>query len=273
MNRLKLSKLLLISLLCTAVAACGPAPSSAPPAAEATAAPTPDAEAPADEGADAEPTEAAAEEDAAAEGSDTAAASGDAAEDGLPTGLVTYMIVPEESSASYIAEEEFFGLALGKYGIPAGLSDTVGTTSNIEGQFQLNWDDLGTPLGENTFTVDLSTLKSNQGLRDDWIRENGPEFNTYPTATFVAESLEGAPDTYTMGEEVNFQMIGQLTIREVTNQVTFDVTAKLDGDTVTGTAISALKLTDFGITPPDFVNTLTVADDFQVKVDFTAREQ
>ena len=46
-----------------------------------------------------------------------------------------------------------------------------------------------------------------------WIRENGPEFATYPTATFVAESLEGAPTSYTLGEEVTFKMLGQLTIR------------------------------------------------------------
>lgn len=191
----------------------------------------------------------------------------------LPTGQQTYVIVPEESTASYIVNEEFFGLALGKYGIPEGLVDTVGTTNAIEGQFQLNWDDLSAPLGENTFTVDLSTLQSNQSLRDGWIRDNGPEFATYPNAIFVAESLEGAPTAYTPGEEVSFQLVGQITIRDVTQPATFDITAKLANGTVTGTATAPLKMTDFGITPPDFANTLTVADDFQVKVDFTAREQ
>lgn len=255
-------KVLATLLVLMLVTACGPAPASEPPAAEATAAPEPtEAEAPAETAEDA--TSPASDADAA----DTSGASE------LPTGLRTYAIVPEESSASYIAEEEFFGLALGKYGIPEGLSDTVGTTQAIEGQFQLNWDDLGSPLGENTFTVDLSTLESNQGLRDEWIRENGPEFGTYPTATFVAESLEGAPDSYTMGEEVNFQLVGQLTIRETTQPATFDVTATLNDDTVTGVATAALTMSDFGITPPDFVNTLTVADDFQVRVEFTAREQ
>jgi polyisoprenoid-binding protein YceI len=240
------------------LAACGPSPAAAPPASEPTAAPQA-TEAPAAEEAEAPTEQANAEE--SANGGD------------LPTGLRTYVIVPEESSASYIAEEEFFGLALGKYGIPEGLVDTVGTTSAIEGQFQLNWDDLSAPLGENTFTVDLSTLESNQRLRDSWIRENGPEFATYPDATFVAERLEGAPESYTMGEEVTFQMVGQLTIRESTQPATFDVTAKLEDGTVTGTATAALKLTSFGIEPPDFANTLTVADDFQIRVEFTAREQ
>jgi polyisoprenoid-binding protein YceI len=251
-----LQKLCTASLLILLLSACSPAPSGAPPAAEATEAPV--------------ATEAAEATEAPAEESEADASSGSGE---LPTGLRTYVIVPEESSASYMVDEEFFGLALGKYGIPAGLSDTVGTTSVIEGQFELNWDDLSAPLGENTFRVDLSTLESNQGLRDSWIRENGPEFGTYPDAIFVVERLEGAPTSYTMGEEVNFQMVGQMTIRETTQPATFDVTAKLEDGTVTGTATAALKMTDFGITPPDFVNTLTVQDDFQVEVNFTAREQ
>jgi polyisoprenoid-binding protein YceI len=250
MHKNLLSTTLVALLLPVALVACAPSPASAPPAAEATVAP--------------EPTSVPEE----TESQEAAAEAGE-----LPTGRRTYVIVPEESSASYIAEEEFFGLALGKYGIPEGLVDTVGTTSAIEGQFELNWDDLSAPLGENTFTVDLSTLKSNQNLRDEWIRENGPEFNTYPNATFVAESLEGAPTSYTPGEEVNFQLVGQMTIRESTQPATFDITAKLENGTVTGTAIAALTMSSFGITPPDFANTLTVADDFRVEVTFTAREQ
>jgi len=235
------------------LAACSTPSTSAP----ATSAPEPTAE----------PT-AAPDTPATEAASETTADTGE-----QPTGLKTYVIVPEESKASYMVDEEFFGLALGKYGIAEGLSDTVGTTSAIEGQFELNWDDLSAPLGENTFTVDLSTLQSNQGLRDSWIRENGPEFGTYPDAIFVAESLEGAPTSYTPGEEVNFKMVGQMTIRETTQPATFDITAKLENGTVTGTGIAALKMTDFGITPPDFANTLTVQDDFQVQVDFTAQEQ
>ncbi len=249
-----LSKFFIASLLVTLLAACGPASSSAPPAAEATIAP--------------EPTEAVAETPVEIPATDAATGEGS-----LPTGQVVYVIVPEESSASYMVNEEFFGLALGKYGIPEGLSDTVGTTSAIEGQFELNWDDLSAPLGENTFTVDLSTLESNQGLRDSWIRENGPEFGTYPKATFVAETLEGAPTSYTPGEEVSFSLVGNLTIREITQPTTFDITAKLQDGTVTGTGSAALKMTDFGITPPDFANTLTVQDDFEVTIEFTARAQ
>jgi hypothetical protein len=54
--------------------------------------------------------------------------------------------------------------------------------------------------------------------------------------------------------------------------VTFDVKAKLAGDTLSGTAATQLKMSDFGIEPPNFANTLTVADDFGIEVQFVARE-
>jgi polyisoprenoid-binding protein YceI len=191
----------------------------------------------------------------------------------LPTGAQTYIIDATATSASYIVDETFFGQALTKYGIPEGLVDTIGTTQAIEGQFIFNWDDLSAPLGAATFTVDLSTLQSDQPLRDGWIRDNGPQFGAYPNAIFVADSLANAPTSYTVGDEVTFDLVGQLTIREIAQPTTFAVTARLEGNAVIGVATADLRMTDFGIEPPNFANTLTVADDFQVRVEFTARAQ
>ena len=187
--------------------------------------------------------------------------------------LSTFVIVPEESRASYIVSEEFFEGALAKLGIEAGNVEVVGSTQNIEGQLQLNFADLSTLPGTNRFTVNLASLSTDQSRRDNWIRENGPEFNRYPLAEFVATSVIDTPPSYTQGEEVQFKMQGDLTIREVTQPVTFDVIATFDGDTATGVATADLRMTDFDIEPPNFANTLTVADEFSVEVEFTARQQ
>jgi polyisoprenoid-binding protein YceI len=189
------------------------------------------------------------------------------------SGLRTFVIVPEQSKATYLADEEFFGDALSKYGIAAGEADVVGTTQAIAGQIQLNLDDLEAALGENTFTVQMNTLTTDRELRDNWIRENGPRFNDYPEAIFRATAIEDAPATYNDGDEVSFKLIGDLTIREITQPVTFDVTARLTGDTLTGVASTRLLMSDFGIDPPNFANTLAVNDEFGIQVDFTAKEQ
>lgn len=196
----------------------------------------------------------------------------DSAEQGSLSGLHTYTIVPTASNAAYLVDEEFFGGALAKLGMEAGLVDVIGSTQNFEGQFNINFDDLSTLEGTNQFAVELNTLATDQSRRDNWIRNKGPQFNTYPLAEFTATGLEGSPGSYTEGEEVQFKLLGDLTIREVTQPVTFDVTAKVDDDTVTGTATADLQMTDFGIDPPNFANTLSVANEFQVRVEFTAQE-
>lgn len=189
------------------------------------------------------------------------------------SGQRTFVIDPAASQASYLVDEEFFAGALAKLGIAAGLADVIGSTQEIEGRLTLNLDDLSAPLGENTFTVKMNTFTTDQNDRDKWIRENGPRFNDYPLATFTATGVEGAPATYNEGEEVSFKLSGDLTIREITQPATFDVTARLSGDTLTGTATTRLKMSDFGIEPPNFANTLTVTDEFGIEVQITAKEE
>ncbi|MBV7333277.1 YceI family protein [Chloroflexi bacterium TSY] len=187
-------------------------------------------------------------------------------------GLRTFTVVPEESSASYIVEEEFFAGALSKLGINAGLQTITGSTTEIEGELQINLDE-DAPLSAANFTVNLPSLTTDQDRRDKWIRENGPSLNSFPIAEFVANEAVGAPSNYTDGAEVSFQLLGDLTIRDVTRPTTFDIVATLTGDTIMGSAISEeLLLTDFDIEPPNFANTLSVANEFHVEVSLTARE-
>ena len=89
----------------------------------------------------------------------------------------------------------------------------------------------------------------------------------------MATSISGLPDSYTPGSELSFELNGDLTVRDVTKPVTFAVTAVLNGDTLTGKATLPTRMTDYGIEPPNFANTLTVADEFVIEVDITAKEQ
>lgn len=206
-------------------------------------------------------------EGASSEAGGESQASGDQSAEGLRT----FVIVPEATTASYVVQEEFFAGALSKLGIDAGKKVVTGSTNEVQGQLQL---DLGSanPLGDNRFTVSVNTFETEQDRRDNWIKDEGPRFNSFPTAEFVATSIQGAPASYEEGSEVTFTLVGDLTVRDVTNEVAFEVTATLEGDTITGVASTPSKLTDWGIEPPSFVNTLTVADDFEIRLDFTARE-
>lgn len=185
----------------------------------------------------------------------------------------TFAVVPEQSRASYIVAEEFFGGALDALGIQPGLVDTVGSTQEVTGQMQLDLANPTQPVVSSQFTVNLQSLTSNQSRRDNRIRQANLESNTYPLATFTLTSIENGPAAYTEGQEVTFLANGDITIREVTRPAVFEVTAKLEGGVISGVATTQLKMTDFGFEPPNFANLFSVADDFTAKVEFVFQEQ
>jgi polyisoprenoid-binding protein YceI len=183
----------------------------------------------------------------------------------------TFVVVSEDSEASFIMDEEFFADALAKYGIEAGKKVVVGTTPGVTGEIQLNQAS-AEPVEGAQFTVDMAGLKTDQTPRNEWLEDNAIETSRFPESTFTMTSVSGLPESINEGEEINFDLTGDLTVRDVTNEVTFAVTAVLTGDTLKGTAVLPLKLTDFGIEPPNFANTLTVQDDFRIEVVLMARE-
>ena len=195
-------------------------------------------------------------------------------EETLPSGGArTFVIVPEESVASYIVAEEFFSGALNQLGIQPGLVDTIGSTQQIEGELQLDLANLAAPLVSGYFTVNLESLTSDQPRRDRRIRSADLESSRFPLAVFVANSVEGAPASYAEGEPITFQVLGDMTIRDITRPVVMDVTATLNGDTLTGSAVVPLRMSDFGFNPPNFAGLFAVADEFRAEVQFTMREK
>lgn len=217
----------------TAVAAASAAPSAAPSAAGSSAAPA--------AGAAVLPATPQSSAGAAAAASAPAAAA-------TPTvaSAVRYTIVPDKSSASYKVGEVFLNQG-NQY------NQAVGTTSDITGDITI---DKTKPSASKigTIKVDISKLQSDSGRRDDDIRDNWLESRKFPIATFVPKRLEGLPDApYTDGQELTFKIIGDMTIRTVTKEVTFDARATVNGDTLSATATLNFNMTDFGFDPPSIL--------------------
>jgi polyisoprenoid-binding protein YceI len=93
----------------------------------------------------------------------------------------------------------------------------------------------------------------------------------FPDAVFMSTNVEGLPASYTSGETISFQMIGNLKLHGVTNKETFTVSGKLVGNQVTGTASTTIFMTDFGITPPDLANIAVVDNKVVLSIDFAAQ--
>jgi len=256
-----------LSIMLVAVA-CAPAPSANPPAAPQPAATEakPAEVMPTEAPAAVEPTAAQAAELPTAEPAATEAPA--AAADGART----FAIVPGESQAGYEVDEEFLAGAASALGVKPGKGKTVGSTDQVSGQLTLDFS--GAPqITSGEFQVDISTLKSDQNRRDNRIRTEWLQSATFPVASFKATGLQNAPASYTEGEEVSFQLAGDLTIREITQPVVFDVKAALNGDTITGMATTAFLMSQFGVDPPAMGNMFTVGDNTVVTLTLVAKEE
>lgn len=181
------------------------------------------------------------------------------------SGPTVYVIVPGESTVSYAVDETFFNQN-------NRFNTAVGTTGQVTGEITV---DPGNPQNSSlgTFTIDISQFQSDSSRRDQALRERFLESSRFPTATFVPTSIEGLPESYSPGTPLNFQVTGDLTIRETTRPATFDVTAQLDGETLTGTATTTLLMSDFGFGPIEIAGILGTEDEVSLTLNFVARPQ
>jgi polyisoprenoid-binding protein YceI len=178
----------------------------------------------------------------------------------LPEGVRHFVIVPAESEAKYVVRESLRGLT----------TNAVGTTRAVEGGIFLTPAGLS-DAGESVFRVDLSTLESDEGMRDNFIKRNTLETSRYQYAEFVLEAVSGFPSGYVEDTEVELTISGTLTIRDVSKPVTWAVKARQLGDTLTAVADLMITFQDFGMSPPS-VPIATAEDEIRLQLVLVARE-
>ena len=182
---------------------------------------------------------------------------------GQPAGPVTFKIVPGESRASYEVGETFLNQ-------DNRSNLAIGVTSAVNGEI---YADLANPpastLGE--ISIDISQFTSDSSRRDNAIRGDWLESSRFPMAVFKPTGIESLPVSYVEGQEYAFRVTGDLTVKETTLPVTFDVTAALRGDTLTGKAATTILLSQFGVGPISILSVLKTEDEAKITLEFVAR--
>jgi polyisoprenoid-binding protein YceI len=174
-----------------------------------------------------------------------------------------YSIDPKQTEASYQVQEQFLNRPLP--------NTALGKTSTLQGGFIARLS--GTPaITALKVTIDLRTLTSDSGRRDNSIRGHWLESDTYPLATFVVKTPQPLPAGASQGQQASFKLTGDMTVRNVTHQETFTVQGKLTGSTVSGKATSLVYMKDFGFDAPSIMGLLTVKDGATLSFNFTANQ-
>ena len=168
--------------------------------------------------------------------------------------------MPAESSAKYVVEETLRGL----------VTNAVGTTNAISGEIYLT--STGLASGQTSqFKVDLSTLKSDESMRDNFIRQNTLQTSRFQFAEFTVKSLSGFPANYVENTQVEMTLTGTLKIKDVQKDVEWKVLARQSGNTLTATADTDILFRDFNMSPPS-VPVATAKDAIHIQIVLVARE-
>jgi polyisoprenoid-binding protein YceI len=124
----------------------------------------------------------------------------------------------------------------------------IGRTKGIAGDVLV---DFANPANSQmgAIVIDISQLKSDEDRRDNFIRNNALESSRFPQATFKPTKIEGLPASAKPGDQLTLKVTGDLTVKETTKPVTFDVTLTAAQDKLTGSAATEVLLSDFGVGP------------------------
>lgn len=84
--------------------------------------------------------------------------------------------------------------------------------------------------------------------------------------------MEGLPDSAAVGDTVTFTIIGDLTIRDATQEVAFTVEATLVSATeLSGTATTTILRDDFDLVIPSVPQVANVEEEVELIIDFVAK--
>jgi polyisoprenoid-binding protein YceI len=178
----------------------------------------------------------------------------------LPASVVTFQIAQEESEARFIIDEV----------LNDAPKTVIGATDQVAGELAIDPED-PTQTRVGIIQVNARDLTTDNDFRNRAVKNQILQTDQYEFITFTPTEIVGLPESSAVGEPYTFQMVGDLTIRDVTKQVTFEVTATASTEErIEGTATTTLAYADYGITIPQVRQVAGVSDQVRLELDFVA---
>lgn len=146
----------------------------------------------------------------------------------------------------------------------------VGTSGIVLGQIEIDRDDLSASR-VGTILVNARDFSTDSSLRDRAVRGPILDADTFEFIEFAPTSIDGLSGTATTGDQLSFTVTGDLTIRGVTSEVTFDVvTTLVDDSTIEGSATTTVDRGDFDLTIPSVASVADVSEQVPLTLEFVA---
>jgi polyisoprenoid-binding protein YceI len=180
----------------------------------------------------------------------------------LPAGAIRFVIAASRSQATIRVREQVAGIS--------APGDAVLTTKAFSGSLALLAG--GTFATGSLIAVDLDTLKSDEPLRDEWIKFNTLNTRVYPRAEFTLERVSGIPMPIAAQGEWAATLEGTMKIHGVERSLSWPVRVTRTASEVRVRGATSFRFGDYGMAVPANRLILSVVDDVRLEIDLVARE-
>lgn len=164
------------------------------------------------------------------------ATNGTTAKPGTSAPLAGVWKVGSGTVVQYRVKETVFGQS----------GNAVGKTSSVTGSMTI----AGTKLTAGTFTVDMTSVKSDQSQRDGQFQGRIMDTSQFPTATFTLTSPIDLAPVPADNAKATYSAKGKLTLHGTTKDVTFSLTTKRVGDIIGVQGDEPITFADYNIDNP-----------------------
>ena len=171
-----------------------------------------------------------------------------------------FQLEPQGSEARFIIDEVLGG----------NPNTVVGATDQVSGEIRI---ELAAPVQAvvSPIHIQVDGLATDSSFRDRAIRTFILESSSFPEVVFSPTSIAGLPETPLVGQPFSFTITGDLTIRDTTRSVTFNVTVTPESqDRLMGTASAAINRADYRLTIPSVPRVAGVSEQVTLELKFTA---
>ena len=145
-----------------------------------------------------------------------------------------------------IAGDSVAGYRVFKDFVGANEFEAVGRTSGIFGELEIE----ETSVTSAQFSVDVASIRSDDEGRDASFRGSILNAALFPFANFTLTSPIDLGEVPQSGEQVTVDVTGEVSLKGVTNEVEFPLTARLVGDEIQVAGAIDVVFSDYDIEPP-----------------------
>ncbi len=174
-------------------------------------------------------------------------------------GVVLFEIDQAQSEVRFMLDEELRGSP----------KTVVGVTNQVAGQIAVDFaNPSATQLG--AIVINARTFTTDNEFRNRAINNEILDTGAYEFITFTPAELIGLPASVNPDALITFQVRGDLTIRDITQSVVFDVTLAAGPNQLAGSGSAIINRADYDLNIPQVPSVANVEEEVQLEIDFIA---